>query len=240
MLSWILAGVWWAVATAIVPQMPAPPAAGVAQAPSSTFWIFLKDGRTLPSYGESVVVGDRLVFNLMVRSSPVSPSMQLMSLPVTSVDLDRTAKYGESMHAAFYASTRGEADYAAITAQVAASINQLGQVSDKAKRLEIAEQARQQLLDWSRTHYRYRDGDIQELSKLFGDVISELRAAAGEQTFSFDLVAGGGPVSREPLRPDPSLRESITAALTASRVADNGEERVAILRRAAEAMAGDT
>ena len=35
----------------------------------SIFRVFLSDGRAIPSYGESAVVGDRLVFTLLVSAS---------------------------------------------------------------------------------------------------------------------------------------------------------------------------
>ena len=81
----------------------------------SIFRVFLSDGRAIPSYGESAVVGDRLVFTLLVSATAGPPALQLMSLPLPSVDLPRTQRYATSLRASHYAATRGEADYAAMT-----------------------------------------------------------------------------------------------------------------------------
>ena len=67
----------------------------MAQAPipdGAVFRVFLKDGRALPSYGESAVTGDRVVFTLIIGSTKEQTSLQLVSLPVSSVDVARTSR----------------------------------------------------------------------------------------------------------------------------------------------------
>ena len=115
----------------------------------------------------------------MVGSSEGTSLLQLMSIPLASIDLSRTKRYADAVRAANYAVTRGEADYAAVTAEVASSLEALRQVSDPQRRLQLAEEARRRLLTWSRDHYDYRAAEVQELAGLFDDVIAELRAAAG-------------------------------------------------------------
>jgi len=207
--------------------------AGQAVVPGATHRVFLKDGQALPSYGESVLVDDRLVFTLLVGGTAGRNEMQLMSLPASTVDLDRTSRYAASMRAAHYAATRGEADYAAVTTEVQRALDQLKAVDDPKGRLALAEGARKRLLTWSEEHYSYRAPDVRELAGLFDQVIAELRAAAGESQFTLELHAGpAGPVF-ERLAPAPGLRESIALALSAASVADVGEDRIAVLRATA-------
>jgi hypothetical protein len=156
--------------------------------------------------------------------------MQLMSLPASSVDVDRTTKYAESMRAALYAATRGEADYAAVTEEVQRALDHLKGVEDPKKRLDLAEEARRRLISWSEEHFRYRAGDIRELLTLFDEVIAELRVAAGETQVSIDLRSGPADPVYERIVAAPPLRESIALALSAARAADVSEDRLEVLR----------
>jgi hypothetical protein len=205
---------------------------------ASIFRVFLTNGEALPSFGESAVVGDRVIFSIVIGDGGAKTSLQLVSLPVSNVDVTRTARYAESMRAARYAATHGEADYADMTAEVERSVAQLTKIDDPKRRLALAEEARRRLLSWSQEHYSYRADDVQKLAGMFDEVIAELRAAAGESRFTFDLVAGSAAPRFEPLLPQPTLRESVTMALAAARAADLGAERQAILRAAVNATDG--
>jgi hypothetical protein len=202
----------------------------VAATSATTYRVFLTSGEPLPSYGEPVFVDDRVIFNLLVGAADGTHEVQLVSLPVSGVDRDRTTRYGHAMRASHYASTRGETDYAALTAEVARVLDQLTAINDPRRRLALAEGARRQLLAWSEEHYQYRADDIRELARLFDDVIAELKIAAGESGVVFELVSRSAPL--EPLLPPPTIRETVALALTAARYADIGAERVDILRRA--------
>jgi hypothetical protein len=224
------------VATIVLLLMTA--AAGaqpVSPASATTYRVFLTSGEPLPSYGEPVFVDDRVIFNLLVGSGDGAQEVQLVSLPASGVDSERTTRYAHAMRASHYAATRGEADYAALTAEVARVLDQLTAISDPRRRLALAEGARRQLLAWSEEHYQYRADDIRELALLFDDVIAELRIAAGESGVVFELVARPAPL--EPLLPPPTLRETVALALSAARFADIGTERADILRRASEVAA---
>ena len=201
---------------------------------ASMFRVFLTDGQAIPSFGESAVVGDRVIFTIIVGDG-ARTAMQLVSLPASTVDVARTARYAEAMRAARYAATNGEADYAAMTAEVERSVAQLTKIVDPKKRLELAEEAKRRLLTWSQEHYSYRADDVQKLAGMFDEVIAELRVAVGESRFAFDLVAGSAAAEFEPLLPLPTLRESVSMALAAARVSDLGAERLAILRAASAA-----
>ncbi|MEO8482342.1 MAG: hypothetical protein ABI634_09050 [Acidobacteriota bacterium] len=196
----------------------------------SLYRVFLRTGEALPSYGEPAVVGDRVVFNLIVGAPTDSPNLQLVNLPTNRIDLPKTNRYRETKRAAFYGETRGEAEYAAMTAEVARTLDQLAAVPDPRQRLALAEEARRRLLEWSNEHFLYRSSDIRELAGMFDDVINQLRLAAGQPKLSFDIVAK--PPLRERLLPAPTRRESVTLALMAAKTADIAEERVSILRLA--------
>ena len=94
------------------------------------FRVFLKTGQALPTYGESAIVGNRVVFTLLVGSAEARAAMQLMSLPAERVDLVRTRRYADAMRARHYAATRGEVDYAAMTQEVQRTLAQLTSVAD--------------------------------------------------------------------------------------------------------------
>lgn len=221
--AWLLATLAW-------------PTAAFAQAPlaasATTYRVFLTTGEPLPSYGEPALVGDRVIFNLLIGTADNVRDMQLVSLPASGVDTDRTTRYVHAMRAVHYAATRGDADYAALTAEVARVLDELAAATDPGRRLALAESAQRSLLAWSADHFQYRAADIHELASLFDDVITELRAAAGRPGVSLTLFAGEPPL--EPLLPEPTTRESVALALAAARTADVGAERVDILRRAAD------
>ena len=82
------------------------PVVSAAQAIDSgvLYRVFLKDGRALPSYGEYTQVEDRLIFVLPVGDASKSVELQLMSVPMSAVDLERTSRYAEATRARRYAS----------------------------------------------------------------------------------------------------------------------------------------
>ena len=207
--------------------------------PSSIYRVFLKNGDALPSYGEAAVVADRLVFNLSIGGSDGPLTLQLMSLPLPLIDMERTSRYADSMRSAFYAATRGEAEYSEMTAGLSRDLEQLARVEDRKQQLVMAEQVRQGLIAWPRRHFYYRADDIEKLVGLVGDVINELKVAVGETTFALELNAGPPTPRQEPILVAPRIRESITLSLSASSVADIGEERLAILKSAASITPAD-
>lgn len=217
------------------------PAAVAQDADSSAIMrVFLKDGQTLPSFGETAQVADRLVFTLVIGEMGNAPQYQLVSLPLALVDVEKTSRYGETVRAARYAATRGEADYAAMTADVSRALEDLAKTEDPKAKLLIAERARQRLVDWSKGSYGYRAADAQELTNLFDQVIAELRAAAGESKFSVDLSMGPTAPPREPLIAPPTVRESMQAALTVAAVTDDAAEREGVLSAALTATENTT
>jgi hypothetical protein len=210
-----------------------PAAARQAVDPGAIFRVFLKSGQALPSYGESALVGDRVVFTLLLGTAPARTALQLTSLPVTTVDVDRTRRYANTIRAKHYAATRGEVDFAAMSQEVQRTLAQLGTVQEPKRRLQLAEEAKKKLMSWAESTYGYRAGDVRVLTGMFDEVIAELRAAAGERQFAVDLRVGQSDFDPEPLLDPPTLRESITLALAAAGAVDTEEDRLAILDSAA-------
>jgi hypothetical protein len=213
--------------------------AAQAPSPSSVYRVFLKSGDALPSFGEAAVVADRIVFNLSIGGSDGPLTLQLVSLPLPLIDVDRTVRYADSMRAAFYTATRGEAEYAEMTAALSRDLERLAGMPDRKQQLLMAEQLHLGLVAWPRSHFFYRASDVEKLAAMVGDVINELKVAVGEKTFALELTAGPPAPRREPLMVAPRLKESISLSLTASSAADIGEERLAILKSAASITPAD-
>jgi hypothetical protein len=206
-----------------------------ALAPDAVVYrIFLSGGGTLASYGEFARVGDRVIFSMPVGATggKGAPPLQLVSIPASAVDWTTTDRYSESARAAHYAETRGESDFAVLSSQVAWALNEIGLTADPAKRLQLADRARRVLSDWERTSYGYRAKDVAELATFVDEIISELRAASGADSFELSFVANVAPPPSMPLMSSPSLRESIEQALTAARLTTEPAERIQLLRTA--------
>jgi hypothetical protein len=232
----------WRVAILLAAWLFTGVLAAAASQPSelgSIYRVFLKNGDALPSYGEAAIVGDRIVFNLSIGGVDGPLTLQLISLPASTVDLERTNRYADSMRAAFYAATRGPAEYEAMTAALSRDLDTLAATPDRRRQLAIAEDLHQRLAVWPRAHFFYRMADVEKLFALVGDVVDELKAAVGEKTFALELTAGPRVPLREALLPAPRRKEAVELSLSASEAADIGEDRIAILRAAASVAPPD-
>jgi hypothetical protein len=206
--------------------------------PGSTFRVFLRTGEPLPSYGEAAIVGDRVVFTLLVGGeSDLRRRFQLVDLAADDVDLDRTVAYATAVRGAHYAATRGEAEYAAMTAEVSRALDALPELADPVDRVQAAERARERMRGWSRQSYGHRAGDVEALEYLFDVVIGELRADAGASQIALELSSREAPRAVEPLRPAPDTAESVRLALAAAAAVEPGPDRYAILHAAGEVAA---
>jgi hypothetical protein len=196
------------------------------------FRVFLTDGTSIASVGELARVGDRVVFSL-----PLSATRQPMaSIATAEVDWTRTERYAHAVRAARYAATRGEADFAAMSALVARVLSDVAVTPGRGAQLALAERARRTLADWPRDHYGYRADDVRQTLGLLDEVIAGLRAATGETKFDVSLVAGTLPPPAEPTLPPPSLKDAIEQALRLSTLADSAAERVMLLEQAEAAL----
>ena len=211
--------------------------ATVASAASTALYrIFLLDGTTLISYGEFARVADRVVFSIPIGNPLPQPTLQLVSIAQSSVDWERTDKYSAAVRAKRYAESRGEEDFALLTGRVIEALNLLALTPDPAKRLSMAEEARQNLAQWPTQNFGYRATEVAQLSGMLDEVVSELRVAAGQSSFDLSLVANATPAPPMELLPDPDLRETMEQALAAARVTPEPAERVTLLRAVIDAI----
>jgi len=190
--------------------------------------VFLTDGTAVVSYGEYARVGDRVVFSMPLNNSVDAPAFHLVNLPARVVDWDKTNRYADSARATHYAATAGEADYAVLTARVAQALNAIASSSDS-QRLTVALEARRELEQWPRQHYGYRSTDVRQIVGLLDEVITELRAAAGETRFDLNLVAIAEPAFPIVILPPPTIQESIAQAMTVAKMTDVPADRTSLL-----------
>jgi hypothetical protein len=196
------------------------------------FRIFLRDGSSLVSYGDFARVADRVVFSIPVAGvDGPSPTLHLVNISESAVDWERTDRYAAAVRARNYAATRGEADFDALSTEVARVLNAVGATKDPARRLSLANEARRMLANWPAAHFGYRASDVKQLSDLLDEAVSELRAAAGQSRFDLELVATASPLpANVPALPAPTLRESIEQAFAVATITPDSTERVSLLQ----------
>lgn len=191
--------------------------------------VFLTDGTTLTSYGEYARVADRIVFSMPFGEVAGTPRLQVVSLPAARVDWARTDEYREAARAARYAEARGEADFAALSGEVASVLNEVALADTDARRVALIEQARKRLLSWPAEHYNYRVKDVREIVQLLDEALSELRAATGTDSFDLNLVAMADSPPGPAILPEPGPAETVAEALTLADISDDPVERVRVL-----------
>lgn len=192
--------------------------------------VFLTDGTSLTSFGEWVRMDDRIVFSLPLSEGP-TPDLQLVTLAAGRVDWAKTERYAQTARTVHYASTRAEDDFAQFSNQVAAVLTGVAKEPDPKRRLAQAEGARAALAEWPRQHYGYRATDVQQMLSLLDEVVSDLRAAAGQDTFELNLVSTTPMTPVESLEAPPSTAQLAEELLAASTLAESPAERVSLLER---------
>jgi hypothetical protein len=195
--------------------------------------LFLKDGSAIAALGEFARVGDRVIFSV-----PLTATRQpLASVSAAEVDWTRTDRYSHSVRAERYAATRGELDYARMTALVARMLSDIAITPGATAQLELAERARRILAAWPKEHYGYRAAETRETLALLDEVMAGLRASSGQTSFAVSLVAEPPPSAPpETLIEAPSLQESIEHVLRLANLAPSSSERVALYEQAAAAL----
>ncbi|MBI2832949.1 MAG: hypothetical protein HYX76_00810 [Acidobacteria bacterium] len=216
----------------LIAALSLPPATRAAAGPTDAilYRIFLNDGATLVSYGEYVRLDDRVIFSTPLGPLSPNPQLQLVTIPASAVDWHSTEQYAESARYGHYVATRAETDYTLMSAEVARALNEVGLTTDPAKRLQIAENARRTLAAWPLANYGYRAQDVRQALGLLDEVISELRAGAGESRFELSLVATVLPPPARALMDPPTARESIDQALKIAALTVSAAERLSLLQ----------
>ncbi len=192
--------------------------------------VFLADGTSLTSFGEWVRLDDKVVFSLPLGEG-ATPDLQLVTLPARRVDWPKTERYAQTARTVHYASTRAEDDFAQFSNQVAAVLTGVAREPDPKRRLAIAERARSALAEWPLQHYGYRAADVQQMLSLLDEVVSDLRAAAGQDAFELNLVSATPAPAPEALLPPPTGVQLAAELLAASTLAESPAERTTLLER---------
>ena len=207
------------------------PAAAVAQTPPSgvLFRVFLSDGRALASYGEWARVDDRVIFSIPTRLTGDQVELHLVNIPSSRVDWPRTELYAESVRAVAYAETRGDADFARFSSDMANALNEVSRIADPHLRLTTAERARRSLAEWPASHYGYRIGEVRQVLDVLDEIISQLRATVGQTRFDLALSAPLAVPPPPPL-PQPSDAELVEQLVAAASLSDSTGERMTLFQ----------
>jgi len=201
------------------------------------FRIFLTDGSTLVSYGEFARVGDRVVFSIPLGDALAEPKIQILTISESLVDWTRTDAYAAAVRARHFAETRGEEEFARLTGQVTAALNDISLTPDLKRRLAMAEEARLNLAAWPSKNHGFKAVEVGQLVSIFDDVISEMRVEAGQSRFDLSLVATTEPPPPVELMPAPDVAASFEIAYRAALLAAEPAERVALLRELSASIA---
>lgn len=204
---------------------------GQSAASRVLFRVFLADGRVLSSYGEWSRIDDRVIFSMPAQLTREPIELHLVSIPSSRVDWPRTEQYAESVRAAAYAASRGDADFAAFSGEVAKVLNDVAKIKDPAVRLDTAERARQKLADWPAQHYGYRNTEVRDALGVLDEVIAQMRASAGLRTFDLSLSANAPlPEAPPPPLPPPTDAELAEQFVAAASIAETPAERIGLLQ----------
>ena len=207
-----------------------PAGAALAGSPGSSapsYRIFLTDGTPIISFGEFARTGGRVVFAVPIGAPSTPDALQVVSLPESAVDWDRTDRYTDAVRLQLYASSRGEEDYAALTGAVARALGDIAFTADVSSKLAIAAGIRRQLLEWPAAHLAYRSADVRAMTAQVEEAISSIRAGSGQRAFDLSLVAMTEPPS-EPLLPEPQLKDSFDSAAAVALMTDSRRDRLSL------------
>ena len=156
-----------------------------------------------------------------------------VNLPAARVDWDRTNRYAATARTTHYVETQAENDYAALSNDVALTLNAVGHTTDAGERLAIVERARKTLADWPQNHFNYRQAEVRQMLALLDEAIADLRAARSPGRFDLTLSAFADPPTIvEPLLPPPTPVQAIEQVLAAARAVDSATERTSLLATA--------
>jgi hypothetical protein len=209
------------------------PSAVSAQSAASRvlFRVFLSDGRVLSSYGEWARIDDRVILSMPAQLTRDPIELHLVSIPAQRVDWPRTEQYAESVRAAAYAASRGDADFASFSSEVARTLNDVARIQDPRVRLATAERARQKLADWPASHYGYRIGEVRDALGVLDEVIAQLRVAVGMTRFDLSLSANA-PLREPPPPPlpPPTDAELVEQFVAAASITDTPSEKAGLLQ----------
>jgi len=197
--------------------------------------LFLKDGSFIVSYGEYAKVGQEVVLSMPLGSDVATPTLQLITIPTDSVDWARTDRYSQSVRYQHYASTRAEDDFAVLSAEVAAILNEISLTTDRGRAVQVADEARRRLAAWPGEHLGYRSADVADIIGLIDEAMSRLGNSGAGAPIQLSLVAAPS-VQLEPVLGQPTPRDQVRRLVTLAPTALRSADRVAMLRAAVALM----
>jgi hypothetical protein len=199
--------------------------------------VFLKDGSAVVSYGEYARVGDEVVLSMPLGQDLTRPTLQLVTLEATSVDWPRTERYAASARYQRYVSTRAEEDFALMSAETAAVLNDIEATTDPARAVDIADTARRRLAAWPADHYGYRAADVAEIISLIDEAIGRIAGAGtAGRPFQVSLVAAPVVAALEPVLGMPAPREQVGRLVALANAASRPADRLELWRAAIRLM----
>lgn len=196
------------------------------------FHLFLLNGETITSYGEFARVDDRVIFSMPVGGLADDPRLHVVTLPAGMIDWERTERHARSARYQRYVTTRGEADFEAVTGEVARVLSQIAASTNPRQALSIAEGARRTLSDWPRAHFGYRQDDVREVIGILDEAIAALRRTTGSSSFELSFIAGAPPIPIEPVASLPDARAQLDQIFRVVSMTTQASERVALLQSA--------
>ena len=196
---------------------------------ASLYRIFLGQGADLVSYGEYVLVDDRVVFSLPLTADFSQGNAQLVSVPADAVDWISTARYADAVRASQHVAIQGDVDFADISADVAHALNKIAFTENALKRVTLAENARVRLIGWAESNRGHRSDEVLQIVALLDEVILSGPGPSATRGVSVSLIATTERPDLVPLLPAPTLQEIIARALIVSRLTSVAAERVSIL-----------
>jgi hypothetical protein len=203
---------------------------------ATLFRVFLTDGTSIVTYGEFARVADQVVLSVPVGGTAEDPRLHAVTLAASRVDWDKTDRHAASTRYQRYVATRAEADYQQVTNEVAGVLSNIAQSTDRPSALAAAERARRMLIEWPRSHFGYRQQDVQEIVRVLDSAIARLQGGAVAPPFQVALVAAPE-MTLEPLATMPSAKEQLTQLLRIASGTRNVSERVALLQSALALLA---
>jgi hypothetical protein len=206
------------------------PGAVRAETDVTLFRVFFLDGTSVVSYGELARVGEQVIFSMPVGGPAADPRLHPVSLPADVIDWPRTERYAVSARYQQYLATRAESDYQRLSDEVAALLNDVAMSTDRARALDLAEQARQALADWPRRHFGYRQHDVRDIVALLDGAISRLRGGSAANRFDVSLVALADPIEVEPVAAMPTGREQLEQVVRVLTRTTSAADRVALMQ----------
>ena len=200
------------------------------------FRVFLTDGTSVVTYGEFARVADQIVLSVPVGGSAEAPRLHAVTLDSARVDWEKTERHAASARYQRYVATRAEADYQQLTDEVAEVLSNIAQSTDRPRALAAADQARRMLTEWPRTHYGYRQQDVQEIVRLLESAIARLQGTTPPPPFQVAFVSAPE-MALEPIATLPSAREQLSQLLRIAAGTRDTTERVALLNSALSLIA---